>query len=377
MDIISVTFCFNNSYCPLAAGAISSLIRHTTSKYKYVIYIIQDDISDYNKYLINTLNVKDNVQIVFKEIEFAKLTNEDLNYNARLTKYAFGVLFLHRIFPNLEKILYLDGDIIITSDIAELFNQSLEGHAIGGCLDPIAINDLERLKSLPSVKSIQGFEAGSKNNRDRYDYYNKYLNLTDEQISTYLNSGVLLIDLKKAGRGLELILPSLLKKQYVFLDQDILNIAFKNDKKILDQRFNVTPEFLFKFIYETYTCPVVIHYTVRKPTDNMSKQMAYHYWWEEIAQTKFYYPALEHLIDKKDLDLEVRLYKRFHDEQELNYFYNNLKRINKLQKRRKFIRLIIKPLVDSRKYKKLKKHPARFFEDSKSSFIRYLGRFYI
>ena len=39
--------------------------------------------------------------------------------------------------------------------------------------------------------------------------------------------------------------------------------------------------------------------------------------------------------------------------------------------------LIVKPLVGKRPYKKLKQSPERFFGDSRNSFIRFLGRYYV
>lgn len=44
--------------------------------------------------------------------------------------------------------------------------------------------------------------------------------------------------------------------------------------------------------------------------------------------------------------------------------------------KRKFIRIIIKVLVDKTRYKKLKNNPNAFFNDSKSNFIKFLEKFY-
>ena len=48
----------------------------------------------------------------------------------------------------------------------------------------------------------------------------------------------------------------------------------------------------------------------------------------------------------------------------------------KYRHRKRIIRIIIKLLVNRKRYKKLKKHPDMFFNDSKSWFIRLLGRYY-
>ena len=368
MKTVSVAFCFNNAYCSLAAGAISSLIRHTSEQYQYDIYIVQDDISEQNRYLINTLNDKGNVNIIFVDVKFDELTNEDINYT-RHTKYAFARLFFHRIFPQLDRILYLDSDLIIVGDVAEIFNQDLEGHAIGATLDPCTQCGIDKLKSIKFNTYVTDLIGKYKTS---YDYFSRHLNLSDKQINMYFCSGVLLIDLKKGAEVIDKKAPEIMKRKYVMVDQDILNMLFKDDKKIIEQRFNVFDTRTFKFISENSSNPVIIHYNGRiKPTATMSRPMAYRYW-EEISQTHYYYPTLERFINSK-IALQP---DKTNDPHTIENLFYNLKRFNKVHRRRKLIRLIIRLLVDERKYKKLKRHPGVFFADSKSSFIRFLGRYY-
>lgn len=374
MTSVSLAFCFNNSYCELASGAIASLIKHTTEKYQYDIYILHDDISVQNQHLINTLNQKDNVTIIFKVIEFDRFTTEDINYNWG-TQYTFARLFLHKLFPDLSKLLFMDSDIIVTSDIAELFNQDLSGCAIGGCTDPYFTRDPETLKTVQPISGIKKIPNHEKY-PSVYDYLRKYVNLNDDEMGSYFNAGILLLDLKKSGAALDRELPNLIKNKYIYADQDILNIIFKKDKIVLDQKFNVFADNLLEFITENSELPAIIHFINTKPIKSMRRPMSYYYW-EEVSETHFYYQALEKFIDIKSSDLEGRIYRHFNDEKYLEDLFYNLKRMNRLRVKRKFIRLLIRPLVDSKKYKKLKKDPGRFFEDSKSAFIRFLGRYYI
>lgn len=373
MKTVSVVFSFNNAFCELAAGAIGSLIRHASTQYQYDIFIVHDDISIQNQDILNTLIKKDNINIRYIKIDFRKFTNENLSYKPKLTKYTFTRLFLHKLFHDIEKILYLDTDIIITSDIAELFNQNLEGHAIGACPDLISIWGIKTLKT---QKIDTSFLDISNEYNSRYDYLKHYMGLTDSEICSHFNAGVLLIDLKKAGGGLNSNLPKLLKKRYWNLDQDILNIIFKNDKKILDQKYNVPASRVSIFINETHKLPTIIHFIGTKPTISMCRPMA-HYFWEEISSTQLYYSAIEHFIDKKISDLESRIYNHLDDEKVLTVINHKIRNINRLILRRRYIRLVIKFLVDSKKYKKLKKNPNKFFLDSKSKFIRLLGKYYI
>lgn len=208
MKTISIAFCFNNAYCILATGAISSLIRHATSQYHYNIYIVHDDISAQNQYLIKTLATTDNINIEFVEIEFSKFTTANISYS-RHTKYTFARLFFHKIFPDIDKILYLDSDLVVTSDIAELFNQNLEGCAVGACLDFFAIKGIEKLKE---DRFADNRKVGFEEYISQYDYFSGYLKLTDDEINSYFSAGVLILDLKRAGKSFDNKLPNLIKK---------------------------------------------------------------------------------------------------------------------------------------------------------------------
>ena len=368
METVSVAFCFNDAYCTMASGAISSLIRYSTAQYHYDIYIVHDDISAQNQYLIKTLATTGNINITFVKIEFSRYTTADISYS-RHSKYTFARLFFHKIFSKINKILYLDSDLIVTSDIAELFNQNLEGCAVGACLDYVAELGSEKLKKtrLTPLQRI-GFEQYEHH----YDYFSNYLNLSDNCINTYFNAGVLLMDLKKAGSVFDMKSQELLKRRYIMVDQDILNIIFKDDKKILNQKFNVFDTNSIKYINETGTLPVIIHYNGPiKPTSSMTRPMAYRYW-EEVSKTPYYYPAIEAFITKYIAQQKGVM----SDSQVIEDLFYNLKRFKKLAKRRRFIRMIIKLLVDSKKYKKLKDNPDGFFRESKSMFIRFLGRYY-
>ena len=177
-----------------------------------------------------------------------------------------------------------------------------------------------------------------------------------------------------------------MKSRYLLVDQDILNIVFKGNKKILDRKFNVFGSKVFEFVSKNIRYPVIIHYAGSKTTLNMSKRMAFCYW-EEMSQTKFYYAALENFIDqringmaktvdKKMLDMRIAIHKELQAGKTLDELYSNLKRLKRHRLKRRYIRAIIKLLVNRKRYRKLKREPARFFADSQSKFIRFLGRHY-
>ena len=369
MDTVSVAFCFNDAYCTIAAGAISSLINNSSSEYKYNIYIVHNDITEKNQYLINSLCNKDNVVIKFIEFDLSGEIVGSLHTRKRFSVHVYFRLFLHKILPSLDKILFLDGDIIITSDIANLYNTDISNYSVAAVPEyTVARVSEERLKAYKIPKDSPE-DIKCYDNLD--NYFRNYLNFSKEELFNYFNAGVLLINLNKAGEKLDKA-PKMLEKNYFGQDQDVLNIIFKEDTLLLDQRYNTFCAHIPQFVQEHGRLPDIIHYyTATKPDKTMTRPGDSIYW-ETIAKTEFYYPLLERFIKEK-IDQKP---DKINDPKTIENLFYDLKRFGKIHRRRKIIRLLVRVLVNGRKYGKLKRDPGRFFADSKSAFIRFLGRYY-
>lgn len=167
-----------------------------------------------------------------------------------ITQAAYYRLFLTDILPaDIEKVLYLDGDIIVTGSLSELWNTEMDDCAVGGVTDMSeAIQEYSRL-GYPS-------DFG------------------------YFNSGVLLINLKywRENKVVDTFQKIMVEtpERIKFHDQDVLNISFYNCKKQLSLKYNVQNGFLYKkefweidsqkyeqSVAAAIKQPVVIHYSAR------------------------------------------------------------------------------------------------------------------
>lgn len=112
----------------------------------------------------------------------------------------------------LQRIIYLDSDIMVTADLGDLFHTHMHGHPIAAVQDA-------------GMRQIYCDPAG--------------LNARH-----YFNAGVLLIDLAQwdvpAKRALALFAEK--GATYSCLDQDVLNIVFKDNWLELDARWNLTEQ---------------------------------------------------------------------------------------------------------------------------------------
>lgn len=142
-----------------------------------------------------------------------------------ITRYYAIEMYLWMFAPYLlpdevDRVLYLDPDVICTQDISSFYNQSFDGYSF------IATNYKYK------TKWIQPF-----NN----------LRLRNFESEDYFNSGVVLMNLKKlrqvgdADRIVEAIREN--KSVLILPDQDIFNLVYVNDIKEEDWRiFNMNPK---------------------------------------------------------------------------------------------------------------------------------------
>lgn len=189
-------------------------------------------------------------------------------------KAFFGIEAYNRLFcqfflpENIDKILYLDSDILVNSDISKLYNMKLNTNILYiACKDESAIHGDD----------------------------NKRLNLPDNY--SYVNSGVLLINIKDLRKKytMEEIINFIKNKKDIlkYPDQDILNLLYCNEIKTISNRYN----FILKDIdyYDKNELAYIIHYAgLEKPWKIKGGRY-------KIAYLIYYYRIL--LKEKKFLKL--------------------------------------------------------------------------
>lgn len=202
-----------------------------------------------------------------------------------ITQATYYRLFITDYIPEeVNKILYLDGDIIVRHSLSPLWNMDIDNYAIG------AVEDM-------------GGEQGQDFSRLGY-----------EKTYRYFNAGMLLINLdywrkhhlKK--KFLELIVNE--PQKIVLHDQDVLNIVLYNQKLMLPLTYNFQngflrkPEFsslhedypLYKEeILETLSNPVIVHYTDQKKPWHVEDCNPYGYEFVKYyKQTEWRFKPLRH-----------------------------------------------------------------------------------
>ena len=249
MDIVACT----DSRNMMPTGVMICSVCENNRNVDIVFHIITDeDVTIKNwQELENVVAPYNKKIVVFHPITEDVLNNHFPGVDKRIPRASYFRLFLTKLLPHdLDKVLYLDGDIIVRHSLTELWNVDVSAYALAAVPDMRegTIDRYNRLQYSPSLG--------------------------------YFNAGMLLINLKywREHQVVDQFLDCMRKHQVqlVYHDQDILNFVFHEQKKMLPIKYNfqhghLWKEPLFDFrryeqqVAEARKDPVIIHYTGGKP----------------------------------------------------------------------------------------------------------------
>lgn len=240
-DKINIVFVTDDNYFKHMFIAMESIIKNTDKSSEINFYILDLGITNNNKFKLKK-RYKNYNNI---DVEFVEVKNRNLQkYKTRnhISSAAYAKIYICDLI-RLDRAIYLDCDLILNTDIAELWNEFEIGCCIKAVWNPF------------------------------YDYDNKYLGIKDGKRT--FNSGVMLMNLdlmrkKESSKKLESFLNDFHDKTKLH-DQAAFNAVFKDDWRELDlvwncqvsmlqndrKKLNISKE---KYI-QLYRNPKIIHFT--------------------------------------------------------------------------------------------------------------------
>lgn len=276
----------DQNYCPYLAVTIQSIIDNGKLHKNYDIVVLSSGIAEWQKDLFYAMQT-DNVSIRFFEMSnFMRQTGEMFYTSGHISESSYYRIFIPQIFKDYRKAAYLDCDMIVLTDIAEIFDIDLGSNIAG------VVHDIDNFCYTPHRKEyIQ--------NKLHMDY------------KDYFNAGMMVIDIKQAQTNqltekcLELLRTL---KNPMFHDQTLLNAVCYQKVKFLEPGWNY--QLHFKFFHDqnnqekdcpanyledhiqNYTTAKILHYTAKpKPWENPCLEYS-QVWWSCARKTPFYEQAL-------------------------------------------------------------------------------------
>ncbi len=258
--IIPIFFAVDDNYAPYLAVALSSLREHVSADREYRVYVLTDKLDELNRERLKTLSAE-NISVEFVSVaERLCRFGEKLHLRDYYSKATYYRFFIPELFPQYDRCLYLDCDIMLLRDAAELFGADLRQSWLAAVRDDVVFGN-------------EVFEA----------YTERVLGVPSRR---YFNAGILVMNLKAMravsieNRFLELIS----RRQYaVAQDQDYLNVLCAGHVHWLDGRWNATafPDL------EKCKKPFIVHFKLNFKPWHYSGISFENLFWEHAGKTGY------------------------------------------------------------------------------------------
>lgn len=225
VDMVLIT---DANYMDFTRVAINSAKQNKCPQSVYHIYVMTVDISDSDVEALKALAAADVSITILPQRETDLFYIRDTHVSkASLLKY-----YIAEALPNLEKVLYLDSDILVLRDLNALYQTDVQNVYLAAVKDP------------------------------SWFFENTHvLELNLEERGFYFNSGVMLMNLAKfRADGLLQKLEDFTNNNFrTYMDQDALNVVVEKD--VLELPFEANA---MNFFFEHVDLPTLGHFYGRE-----------------------------------------------------------------------------------------------------------------
>lgn len=215
MNSINLCLITDNNFALPTAVTIESIAKNANDSYSYNIYVIcNKNVDEGNRTKLlacgeNRTNIHINLVIVEDDSRYQLFEKKDFPVSISAT-FKFSI---PNLLPDLDKVLYIDGDLIVQSDLTAFFSTDVSDVYAG------VIKDYHALTFKGDVWERLGI-----------------------RLEGYFNSGVMLLNLAKMREEdvTEKLIDYRLNGINYYMDQDTLNVVFGRKVKYLDFKYNAT-----------------------------------------------------------------------------------------------------------------------------------------
>lgn len=289
--MIEMNICFaaDNNYAPYTGTAIASVLKNSLEDEKITFHLIDGGISKENKDKILSLkNIKDcEIKFYIPNIEMYNNWFEKTSTKLYFSPAMFYRLSISTLIPDVDKILYLDSDLIVTGSLRELFLMDLEDYYA------FVVEHLAELEKAKNKK--------------------------------YFCSGFLLINNKLwKENNIEWQFINYYEKNYqtCFGDQDILNAVLENKVKYIDKKWSFLADKRYHYESPDLKDAIIVQYLgFEKPwmencrtsllIDEYWKYYQYTPWFRDEPITAFQTILKQKFYDYDDVRLKGNWIKLF------------------------------------------------------------------
>lgn len=132
---VAVAYGLNNQYTYPTIVSMTSILENSYSHTYYIFYLLVDKSTFKEENKKKLMNLEDKYERC--EVYILEISRESIK-NANTKRYplaAYYRLLLSDLIPDLNRIIYLDGDTIIYTDLSEMYNLEMGNNVMLGFVD--------------------------------------------------------------------------------------------------------------------------------------------------------------------------------------------------------------------------------------------------
>lgn len=272
--MINIAIAVNSRYIRYAYVMLTSLFLNNRQS-DITVYVLQSNLTDEDKNCLTELALTCRQQLEYIDVDIESYLKQ-LPTTEQWTKEIYYRLLVGELLPkSLERLLYLDVDVIVHQPIAAFYEMDMQGMDLAATDDTMIQGNF----SAEQTALFADFDEGIR----------------------YFNSGMLLYDLKKIRENYSFANYCEAAKRVDYKltnpDQDLLNyvhsgkVLFVDNKRYNAFSQNVVPT------DEVLDSLVIVHYAGRKPwNSNDARYEMERLWWLYAKKTPFYVEMMEEVF---------------------------------------------------------------------------------
>lgn len=271
---IPVAMALDDGYTYPTIVAITSIMENANSENKYDFYIMHpDDFKKENKDKLMSLEEK------YDRCHLNLINMKDKYKNANdkghITTPAYYRLSLSEILPNLDKIIWLDGDTLTFRDLKEMYDIDMEGYYYKGFLDDniYGVKDfVDNDHCICSGVMLVNLEELRKDNM--VEKFEKFIEENNDKLSQHDQTTINAVAYEKTGK---------LSLRYGVFDYYYGLEGLKSHRDNLLAKDRYSDEEIIDGLNN-----LVVAHCVCKPWKYKDVSSFFEQWWEYAQKTDFY-----------------------------------------------------------------------------------------
>ncbi|MBT1170593.1 DUF4422 domain-containing protein [Bifidobacterium sp. SO4] len=283
---VPVVFAADNNYVSQLATTMYSAMSNASKERYYDVVVLQRNIEwDRQERLRQFFTSRfPNMSLRFKNVDREVAGYNLTTSNAHISVETYYRFLIQELLPFYDKVLYLDSDIVINGDIAELYDTNLGDNLLA------AVHDIDYLGNLNMADGV------------RMKYSKDTLHMKDPY--AYFQAGVLVLNTKamRARYTIKQWLQYASDPNLIYNDQDVLNMRCEGKVLYLPWEWNVVhnlenrvgrifsqaPSAMYDAYLKSREHPKIIHYAgFIKPWTDPECEFGSIYW-RYARKTPFY-----------------------------------------------------------------------------------------